>query len=91
MQSAANGMDYIGGQGVITFGDKETVKTLEILIIDDGDFDGREKGNETFMVTLSGPTAGAILGSLKSGIVTIVNNDGKFVHTIGFSELTKNL
>ena len=73
-QSAVNEKDYIGGEGVLTFDHGETVKSLEIEIIDDHTF---EK-DETFMVILSDPSAGARLGRLKSTVVTIVNDDGKF-------------
>ena len=72
-QSAINGKDYIGGKGTVIFEHAEQVKTIDIEISDDKDF---EK-DETFIIELKDPTGGAKLGRLQSTIVTIVNDDGR--------------
>ena len=74
-QSAIAGKDYHGGEGTIVFEHGETVKMLGIELIDDKTF---EK-DETFMVTLSDATNGAKVGRLRRTVVTIVNDDGKYI------------
>lgn len=74
-QSAISGKDYHGGEGTIVFEHGETLKILSIELIDDKTF---EK-DETFMVTLSEPTNGSKIGRLRKTVVTIVNDDGKYV------------
>ena len=72
-QSAINGKDYFGGSGTVTFEHAEQIKTVDIEINDDKDF---EK-DESFVIELRAPTGGATLGRLQKTIVTIVNDDGK--------------
>jgi uncharacterized delta-60 repeat protein len=52
--------DYFYTKGTITFGDGETSKIISIKLHDDG---GLEGGTETFQVTLSNPTGGAVLAA----------------------------
>ena len=61
-------------QGIIEFDTGETLKTIDIEIINDHMF---EK-DETFMVELTEvKTEGAKLGRLRRTVVTIVSDDGK--------------
>ena len=63
-------------QGIIEFDTGETLKTIDIEIINDHMF---EK-DETFMVELTEvKTEGAKLGRLRRTVVTIVSDDGKLV------------
>jgi len=71
-QSALHGKDYIGGEGTLIFEHGETVKTIDIEIIDDHQF---EK-DETFMIEFTDlKTQGAKFGRLKKTVVTVVSDD----------------
>lgn len=71
-QSALHGKDYIGGEGTLVFDHGETVKTIDIEIIDDHQF---EK-DETFMIEFTDlKTQGAKFGRLKRTVVTVVSDD----------------
>lgn len=74
-QTAINGRDFHGGSGVLTFEHGEQLKYIEIGIVDDKEF---EK-DESFLVELSDTTGGVTLGKIKRTVVTIVNDDGKFL------------
>ncbi|MDQ8755239.1 Calx-beta domain-containing protein [Sphingosinicella sp. LHD-64] len=56
--------------GTITFADGETERTIAIEIADDADFEP----DETFTITLSAPTGGAVLGDAEA-TGTILNDD----------------
>lgn len=63
-------------QGSLIFEHGETIKTIDIDIIDDHQF---EK-DETFMIEFTDlKTMGAKFGRLKKTVVTVVSDDGKFV------------
>jgi hypothetical protein len=62
--------DFAISLGRLTFAAGETIKTLDVPIIDDSFPEGRE----TFSVILKNPV-GTTLGSLSSATVTIVDND----------------
>ncbi|HEV7397136.1 MAG TPA: Calx-beta domain-containing protein [Pyrinomonadaceae bacterium] len=68
--SASQKGDYTLALGKISFASGETSKTFPIFITDDG----YVEGNETFTVTLTNPTGGA-LGVPSQTTITIVNND----------------
>lgn len=70
--SAIAGSDYTATSGTLTFNPGETQKTITVAISDDA----LVEGNETFAVNLTGPSAGAALGSPSTSTVTIVDNDG---------------
>ena len=65
--SAKSDLDYMSATQTITFADGETSKIFEVTIIDDG----RREGDETFNLTLSSPTGGALIGTNKTAAVTI--------------------
>jgi hypothetical protein len=70
--SAVAGSDYTAASGSVNFAPGETQKTIVIPVNDDS----LVEGNETFSVSLSGPSGGATLGSPNTAVVTIVDNDG---------------
>ncbi|MFC0212413.1 Calx-beta domain-containing protein [Paenibacillus chartarius] len=69
--SAAEGSDFIGAGGELSFAEGETAKIIEVPILDDSEYEG----NETFYVSLGTPTGGAELGAITSSEVTIIDND----------------
>ncbi len=69
--TATAGSDYVANSGTVNFADGETSKTVTVSITDDA----VDENDETFTVTLSGPTGGATLGAATS-TVTILDNDG---------------
>ena len=62
--------DYVAVNGTLTFAPGDKSQTIAVQIIGDRRFEG----SETFVVLLSNPTGGAILGDFQ-GIGTIVNDD----------------
>ena len=68
--SATQPADYTATAGSVTFLPNQTTKTFDVLINDDGTFEG----NEDFTVVLSSPS-GATLGTPSSATVTIVDDD----------------
>jgi Calx-beta domain/Concanavalin A-like lectin/glucanases superfamily/Viral BACON domain/FG-GAP-like repeat len=78
MGSAFARCDFATVVGTLNFAAGETMKTLDIPVINDS----YHEGNEIFEVFLSNST-GAIVGSLWTATVTIVDNDG----TDGFNPI----
>ncbi|XP_028395158.1 sodium/calcium exchanger 3-like [Dendronephthya gigantea] len=88
-QSATEGKDYVGGTGTVVFEHAEQIKTIDIAINDDKEF---EK-DESFIIELKNPTGGATLGRLQKTIVTIVNDDEYkrvFDRVVGLTHLNLN-
>lgn len=71
--TAIGGQDYIAASGVLVFEHGETVKTIDITIIDDAEFEKDEHFRIELLEVLS---PGAQLGRNKRAMVTIVNDDG---------------
>jgi poly(3-hydroxybutyrate) depolymerase len=69
--TATSGSDYTGSNGTLPFAPGEKVKVLLVPIVNDG----VKESTETFRVTLSNPTGGAVLGSHTTTSVTILDND----------------
>jgi hypothetical protein len=70
--SAVSPGDYTAAGGILSWADGDmSAKIISIPIIDDSIFEG----NETFGVSLSSATGGALLGSPASATVTITDND----------------
>jgi hypothetical protein len=67
-QSAKNGTDYTDASTTLNFAAGDKRKTVTIPILDDG---GSET-NDTFAVTLSNPSGGAVIGGFASATVTIL-------------------
>ncbi|MFB2737342.1 ELWxxDGT repeat protein, partial [Umezakia ovalisporum] len=63
--------DYDNTPITVTFGDGEILKTVTIPIVDDSIYEA----TETLNLTLSNPTGGARLGTTRSAILNIIDND----------------
>src|SRR6185369_11252680 len=70
--TAIAGSDYTATSGTLTFAPGEPSKNISIPIINDNLF---ENANETFNLTLSGPTGAAVLITPSSGTITISDNE----------------
>ncbi|MCY4047766.1 MAG: hypothetical protein OXF42_06670, partial [Candidatus Dadabacteria bacterium] len=70
--AATAGADYENASGVLTFAPGERQKRINLRIIDDAALEH----NETFSLTLSGPTGEAVLGSNPALSLSIVSDDG---------------
>lgn len=64
--------DYNEATGTVAFADGETSKLVKLTFINDG----LGEASESFAVTLSDPTGGAVLGAPTTTTVTILDNDG---------------
>lgn len=70
--TAVAGSDYAVGTGTLSWAAGDTAgKTFTVSVTNDP----TAEGNETVMLTLSGPTGGAPLGTPASAILTIVDDD----------------
>jgi poly(3-hydroxybutyrate) depolymerase len=69
--TAASGLDYTGSTNTLSFAPGEKVKMLRVPILNDG----INEPTETFRVTLSNPTGGAVLGSRTTTTVSIRDNN----------------
>ena len=69
--SAKAGEDYAAASGTLTFAAGQTNQTLRVNILNDG----LREPTEAFSVTLSNPSANAVLGSRISTSVSIQDND----------------
>ena len=63
--------DFNSAAITVNFANGETSKTVTVPIVDDT----IDEANETFNLTLSNPTGGAILGNQKTATITIIDND----------------
>jgi hypothetical protein len=70
--TAKSTSDYTAASGTLHFAPFETTKTFEVFITDDA---YGPEGVETFTVTLSNPTGGALLGANAAASVNIADND----------------
>ena len=69
--TATSGSDYTATAGSLSFGPGETTKSFSVPILNDT----ADESAESFNVSLSGPTGGAVLGAPSSGSVTITDDD----------------
>ena len=69
--TATAGSDYTATSGPVFFNPGETTKTVTIPITDDQLLEA----NETILLTLTGPTNGATLGTPATAVLTIVDNE----------------
>ena len=72
--TATAGSDYTATSGTLTFGPGELSKNISIPIINDNLF---ETGDETFTLTLSNPTGGAVLTAPNAGTINLSDDDPK--------------
>lgn len=69
--SATSGEDYVSSTGTLTFGDGVLSQSFTVSIIDDS----LVEDDETFLVSLSNATGGAVVTSPATAVVTIIDND----------------
>lgn len=69
--SATAGADYTETSGTLTFGTGERAKVIAIPILNDE----LRESTQTLRLTLSGPAAGAVLGSPTQATLQILDND----------------
>lgn len=70
-KTAQAGQDYVAASGTLTFNPGETVKSFTVTILDDAIPDNLE----SFVIKLSNPTGGAILGPIPNREVFIYDMD----------------
>ncbi len=75
--TAADGSDFVGTSGTLSFAAGENSKTIDVTV--NGDTVGEL--SETFFVNLSNPTGFAVVADT-SGTGTIVNDDLLYIHQI---------
>ena len=68
--TAVNGSDYTAKSGTLTFNPGELSKTISVTVLEDG----TDEESETFTMTLSSPTGGALLSDA-TATGTITNTD----------------
>jgi VCBS repeat-containing protein len=68
--AATSRCDYVGVLGTLHFAAGETSKTLSIPIVDDTYLEGAE----SFFISLSNPTGGAVLGANQRATIQITDN-----------------
>jgi hypothetical protein len=69
--SCGGAVDYVNTSGTVTFVGGDAVETFNVPICNDA----LVEGNETFNLTLSSPTGGAVIGSPSAAVVTITDDD----------------
>ncbi len=69
--TATAGTDYTATSGTLSFADGQASRTISVPVLEDSSVEG----NESFTLTLSNATGGAILGSPAAVTVTITDND----------------
>ncbi|MCG7990571.1 MAG: S8 family serine peptidase [Candidatus Thiodiazotropha lotti] len=79
---AVAGSDYLSQSGRLTFADVETLRTIEIPIINDRD----DEENEAFQIVLSDVRGDAALGHQDEVEVVILDDDG--AGTVAFSSVS---
>jgi Calx-beta domain/Domain of unknown function (DUF4214) len=85
--TATAGSDYTATNGTLTFAPGELSKNVTIPILNDNVF---ENGNETFTLTLSGPSAASVLTIPNTSTITITDNDSKpFISLPGTVRITE--
>jgi serine protease AprX len=69
--TATAGADYLAASGTLTFADGDTSESFTVTILDDA----IDEGDEDLMLSLSGPTGGAGIGSPSNSTLTIIDDD----------------
>jgi parallel beta-helix repeat protein len=83
-QPATAPLDYTTTQGTLTFAAGETMKVIEIPLLDDTEYET----SEAFLVTLDSPTPGARLGQAATARVRIESDDARQPGTFVFDTAT---
>jgi Calx-beta domain-containing protein len=69
--TATAGSDYTATSGTLTFSSGETTKSFSVPILNDS----LDEASETINLALSNPTGGIVLGSGKTALLSISDND----------------
>ena len=83
--SATNGVDYAATSGTLSFAPGEKAKVVPVPILNDG----VKEATESFRLTLSNPTGGAVLGARTTTTTTIQDNDPGMGFELGYSAWEK--
>ena len=67
--SASAGSDYTATSGTLTFGAGVNLRSFQVPITNDA----RDESNETVNLALSNPGAGAVLGTRRTAVLTIID------------------
>jgi hypothetical protein len=78
-QTAKAGQDYSAAQGTLAFAAGETVKTITVPILNDGEVEPEER----FSVRLSNPTDGVQLGTNLVSTIIILDSTSMVPHRFG--------
>ncbi len=84
--TATAGDDFTATSGTLNFKDGETSKEIVVPIINDT----ISETDETFSIAI-GNAVGAVLGGIRTAIVTIEDNDATELITLAFSQAEYNL
>jgi lysophospholipase L1-like esterase len=68
---ASSRCDYVTAVGTLRFNTGEDSKTISLPAVDDA----YQEGTETFTLSLSSPTGGAVLGAASAANISIIDND----------------
>lgn len=72
--TATEGADYTNTNGTLTFTNGQVTKTITVPLINDSSVEG----NETFTISITNATGGAVLGTYTNVTATIRDNDSVF-------------
>jgi uncharacterized delta-60 repeat protein/uncharacterized repeat protein (TIGR01451 family) len=84
--TAVAGQDYSPAAGILTFNPGESLKALNIPILDDDAIEG----DESFSVVLSNPSPGVQLANPSTAAVVILDNDTGFSFTNSVVQVFEN-
>lgn len=71
---SAGAADFTGGSGLLTFAPNETLKTVTVPIVDDT----VDEPNETFKLTLAGPSGAALTDPSAEAVIVDNDRNGAF-------------
>jgi hypothetical protein len=77
--TAKAGSDYTAASGALTFAAGEQTKTFNVTLLPDNVYEG----NETFNITLSAPTGGALLAGPSTAVVTLLDDEQRPSVSVG--------
>lgn len=84
--TAADGQDYSGSFGTLTFTNGETAKSFTVPLIDDTAIEG----DETVLLTLSSPSPGSAIVNPGAAVLRILDNDGSLIVPAGSALISES-